>query len=629
MNLTSKKVVVDSRLLNFFCAAMFIVIPVLIGFVLQDFKVQTNLILTSDAERNTVALSQQKASAIKVQMNQAFQWLDILALLSSDRNEDGFLVVRQLDQLPAISNGFETIEFFEKEDLVRDFADISADRVSADPFERALKGEPVLAGRSAGKLGFFVPVRNQDQEVAGVLSGVMPVEALFGALETSPSGWPYFPSIIEKSGNYLINADMAEGGLADENFWDQYRSAVFESGFSLEQMQLAMDTHTSGFVPFEMNHEAWYFSFEPLDIEDYYIVFIIPRRQAEEQIVRLDELLIVHAAKIVGLLILLAMIILLFNRFIQNRLVKANQELIYSEHRFRIAASLTAKTVFSYNITQRTISMVDINGKSQVTNLSDAHFSRKLLNVDQISEEENNKIRQLFKDIESGSEVGCAIVRGKTPGDEFHWYKIRLTSGYDTKGIPIFAVGTIEDITSQKKYEDDLLAEVEQDSMTGLLNRKAAISRIDKMLERSADLPDGMFHAMMVIDIDEFKRVNDTLGHVSGDALIVKVATILQQTFRKTDIICRLGGDEFLIFLPNMNSTAMVEKKADEVLSCLSTKAEKDGKSVKISCTIGLAFYPHDGDNFLDLYQKADIALYYAKGSGKNRYAIYQSDYEA
>ena len=136
-------------------------------------------------------------------------------------------------------------------------------------------------------------------------------------------------------------------------------------------------------------------------------------------------------------------------------------------------------------------------------------------------------------------------------------------------------------------------------------------------------------HALMIIDIDDFKHVNDTLGHVTGDQLISDVALTLRKTFRKTDTISRIGGDEFLVFLPVMTSTEAVEKKAEEFLNAIYGNIEKEGKSVQISCSIGISFFPGDGKDFFDLYQKADNALYYAKGKGKNRYVIYKYNYES
>lgn len=153
------------------------------------------------------------------------------------------------------------------------------------------------------------------------------------------------------------------------------------------------------------------------------------------------------------------------------------------------------------------------------------------------------------------------------------------------------------------------------DSMTELLNRGAIEKRINEILRESASIN----CAMMLFDIDRFKLVNDTRGHIAGDELIRKIACLMKCEFRKADVLGRLGGDEFVIFLRDIENREMVYERAEDFLS-KTGKISDDELGVSIS--MGVAITPMDGTNFDDLYKMADKRMYQAKEQGGNCMAV-------
>lgn len=174
-----------------------------------------------------------------------------------------------------------------------------------------------------------------------------------------------------------------------------------------------------------------------------------------------------------------------------------------------------------------------------------------------------------------------------------------------------------KDISDSKEEEKKIKEAAELDLMTKVLNRETAMEYIQKILLHEPDRG----HSLYMLDVDNFKGLNDTLGHQAGDEFLIRLAGELKNTIRESDVIGRIGGDEFFIFLRNVSEPVQVEAKAKELLGVISEVA-KSYLQVKVSGSIGISRYPEDGEDLDTLYAKADEALYTAKHAGKNCYRI-------
>ena len=174
-----------------------------------------------------------------------------------------------------------------------------------------------------------------------------------------------------------------------------------------------------------------------------------------------------------------------------------------------------------------------------------------------------------------------------------------------------------KDINESKVEEQKIRDAAKLDRMTKVLNRETAMEEIRWILREEGDIG----HSLYMVDVDNFKGLNDTLGHQAGDEFLVRLAGELKCSIRESDIIGRIGGDEFFIFLRNVSELVQVEAKAKELLGIISEVA-KGYLQVRVSGSIGVGRYPENGTELDTLYAKADAALYEAKHAGKNCYRI-------
>ena len=171
-------------------------------------------------------------------------------------------------------------------------------------------------------------------------------------------------------------------------------------------------------------------------------------------------------------------------------------------------------------------------------------------------------------------------------------------------------------IDEKKQIEVTLKTKAERDSLTGLYNRSTATDLINVFLHMNTHSP-TVNHAFIILDLDNFKVLNDTLLHKTGDKALQDVASILGNFFRREDVVCRLGGDEFVVFLKNI-SFEVLEPKLQRLMEALRLTYSQDDKSVTISASAGVAISPANGTTFKELYTAADKALYQAKHAGKS-----------
>ncbi|MDZ7750314.1 MAG: EAL domain-containing protein [Gammaproteobacteria bacterium] len=198
---------------------------------------------------------------------------------------------------------------------------------------------------------------------------------------------------------------------------------------------------------------------------------------------------------------------------------------------------------------------------------------------------------------------------------------LRIDAIRNAQGEVTHYVGMFTDITNEKGMQKRLQNLAFHDTLTGLPNRAYLKQRVNELL---GEVNSGS--ALLFVDIDNFKRVNDELGHSFGDEILRIVANRLQAAVRQSDVVCRLGGDEFVIVLPDLTDVARTEAIAGKILTQLQSPITSGDHEIGLTASIGISFYPKDGEDFESLFQYADVALYDAKGMGKNGYSLYRRE---
>ncbi len=195
-----------------------------------------------------------------------------------------------------------------------------------------------------------------------------------------------------------------------------------------------------------------------------------------------------------------------------------------------------------------------------------------------------------------------------------HWVHNDLKFLTDVDSGHLCVMLSAKNIDLEKKEEEKLIEAAKRDQMTMLYNRETTMEYIEQSL---CEYPQSM-HALFMIDVDNFKGLNDTLGHQTGDEFLIELAREVRGIFRESDVVGRIGGDEFFAFMSKVPDVSIVEKKSEELIQTIR-RVCKNYPVVDLSGSIGISMYPRDGVTVEDMYAKADAALYQAKHQGKNQ----------
>jgi len=241
-----------------------------------------------------------------------------------------------------------------------------------------------------------------------------------------------------------------------------------------------------------------------------------------------------------------------------------------------------------------------------------------MLTKDTLSQRENQQLWQNIRLQVQRVGVWQGEVHSTRRSGERFWEQVVVTPIRDESGQPTHFLILGEDISIRKRYEQQLLRQANYDILTGLPNRMLALDRLKLALAQARREEQQV--GVMFLDLDNFKHINDTMGHDAGDNLLVEASRRISSCLRGTSTVARLGGDEFLVILPGLKSPEVAEQVAGRILQTFSPPFHLDGQEVFVTTSIGIAIYPADSDNSSTLLQHADAAMYQAKSKGKSAF---------
>ncbi len=300
------------------------------------------------------------------------------------------------------------------------------------------------------------------------------------------------------------------------------------------------------------------------------------------------------------------------------------------EYRYRRALLSKAVLIYEVNITEN----IFLNGQEKLKSFfqtkGDDSYSSFLEKIcgRSIFYEDAERVRSTFSlqnfreaFAKGKSEIGLEY-RYLNGEGEAKWIFSSMHMIEDPVTNDLKGISYIKDIDEEKKKSLALLFRSERDSLSGLYNKGVTEKMVKKALTKT-DYSNGK-HALMLLDIDNFKAINDNLGHAFGDAILSEVSASMKGIFRQNDILGRIGGDEFLIFMLDVPNKESVGDKAQQILNSFQLSFMERGIQKPISASIGISIYPEDGKSFEELYINADVALYTSKKNGKSTFSLYE-----
>lgn len=289
----------------------------------------------------------------------------------------------------------------------------------------------------------------------------------------------------------------------------------------------------------------------------------------------------------------------------------------WQDEKYRILMETSNCLLFDYNPLTDVLILSDSGNRMKEQ--STVHYLETLPDSDRIHPEDRDLVRALLENQED--EYPTIDYRARYEHDEVeYWYRATTTNLRDESGKVYRVVGKVENVQAQyeqSKKEQNLLEQAERDALTGLYNRQIE-TRI------SAILTEVGYGSLFMLDLDDFKYINDIYGHVAGDAVLIHMGEILQSIFRASDYIYRAGGDEFIVFMPGVHTEALLAEKAKAILEKAGEVFAYKEKEMSLSCSIGIAVCPDHGLTLTDMMSAADQAMYQVKKLSKKDFAFYR-----
>lgn len=299
----------------------------------------------------------------------------------------------------------------------------------------------------------------------------------------------------------------------------------------------------------------------------------------------------------------------------------ALEKLAFAEARNKIVLEKTECCIFEWNIMKDTFEVSDLFISR--FGLNDETLLGGNLLHQFVHENDTERLNNCMQKIKNGESDNYEIVvRLKDFTQEYTHNTLTMSVVRDNNDVPIRAVGVIVNIEEQYLKEEELRKRATTDSLTGIYNKGAT----ESMIRSTIDGYHGQCHALLIIDVDDFKNVNDTLGHASGDEALQLVSRTLFEEFRDSDIVGRIGGDEFMVFAVNIDGNENRVAEALDRIKARNMTVSSGNNSIKLTLSIGVSFYKKDDVEYDGLFKKADLALYSSKKNGKDQYTMYSHD---
>ncbi|MDF2653999.1 MAG: hypothetical protein K0R19_473 [Bacillota bacterium] len=465
----------------------------------------------------------------------------------------------------------------------------------------------------------------RDLQTIGVLAAFYSDE-LFDELNlpsASGEGGSYY--LIDKDGcmQYMLQ-DNVQGespreAIADTA--DEISQGWMLKGAENEKLKNRIRSGLSGSVLCG-SREKLYLTYVPVDFQDFYLVNLMPADAAEAQTKGIYDNLMPAFFYVLIILMTLVLYLVYLRHQKLKRIERRMRLQSINDESYRMIMEHTNDIIFEYDTLEKTYLHTANFKKTFGYEPSKSGFLGSL-EYDYIHPEDVVPFVTMFEGMSKENALTEAEVRIVNAEGEYLWTRIYTLGIFDKDGKPAKIIGKIININEEKRELEQLQEKAVMDFSSGVLNKQTTEQMIRSFLSGEGKL--GR-HALFIVDIDDFKGINDDYGHRLGDAVISALGCELNQIFRNSDIKGRIGGDEFMILMKDIEDTESIAQKASAICSTFHRREVEPGRQIPLSTSIGIALYDRDGSSFEELYEAADQALYNCKNIEKGTFTFWEDN---
>ncbi len=605
---------------NLFLVSLLLIVAMMVFAIVYAFSSHISEDLRENAYKTMNDTSSQYAAVLQARFDDQYIMLDALSGHLANEIGDGANDAEIIDTMDNLVKTSDFSQIYIADTVGNAYAnDRSSTFVGKNKFfKKALSGEKVLAKTEGEQSGFIqaVPIE-RDGQIIAVLYGCFAGENISELLNSEVYDGQIQLAIYDVSGQPIISSDKQV-----EMWNDSFDGVIFDDGMTADMIADDLQQPQSNSISLYFNGEYYYVTYSALGINDWSIFCIVPATVVSSANGFINKNAIILVLQLLVITALLVLAIILYDRSRERLLLAEKERLRQSEESYELVSCLSDSVLFV--------------GDYATDEIRFNHSCQDILGFDYLCTKISDCIKSnpkvYFEDMDLFIKMGGKFINGAAETEaEFrvvddngniYWQRTEFLTVFNNEGHPQRLIGKVTNINDEKRELTQLQQQAESDSLTKIYNRAAMKIKVDKFLLNEGR--DGV-HALFMLDIDNFKLLNDTYGHFEGDRVLVLIANKLRKLFRASDIICRMGGDEFAVLLKNVSDESIIISKAEELLQNITAFRTNDNTETIISCSIGISIYCLDGRNFEQLYQKSDEALYEAKARGKNTYELYSS----
>lgn len=466
-----------------------------------------------------------------------------------------------------------------------------------------------------------VPIIDDNKEFRGHVQATIPVNNFQKGASNFAEYTIFKTSIIDSNLNYILHVDPA-GENADKSYRERLNR--FHDKVNPDAIMQKLKKREGFSHSFINNNDSTTTIFYvPLDINDWYLLTYLDSSAVDAHIAAVLDKDIYYMVAIIILIILCLGAALAFYYYKVNQIIYS-QELNFRNQLLSLTSAyleINMQTDMINRCSEAVTTQIKCIG-NQYTKLFNYYVENNIDKEYRPFVIERLSLKSLQQSYESGIKNISIEYALLLPNGGHSWREASVRFFRDTHNCNIVtAYMVILDINDKKSKELEFKEKAEKDYLTGLYNREKGTELINSYLSTKRT---DTCAALLILDVDNFKTLNDTLGHNIGDIALKDVADILIRHFRQYDVVFRLAGDEFIILLKDLPSPTVINKIIKALLYKLNLSYGTDNNNVHVTCSVGITVISPQDKNFNDLYVKADKALYQAKHEGRSAFKIYQ-----